>query len=182
MCLLHCLRSAEASLCGWEGGESSLIGNQIKSVWGNKWTNLDTVDQNLPNTFRQLIFKSPPAKLVEGAHQPFMQFIAIYVQYIYRIEYINVCVYIYIYIYTHCPSQKKAAWSLLEKTAFCFDYGTLLLWHCFDNLIQCHNNFFHPELHSFLAEILYWWQESQTITSAFSFTPNTFNGLQIRTL
>ena len=34
--------------------------------------------------------------------------------------------------------------------------------------------FWHPELHSFLAEILYWWQESRT--------PNTFNGVKVRTL
>ena len=56
------------------------------------------------------------------------------------------------------------------KTAFCFDYGAHLLWHCFDNLMQCHNIYFHPELHSFLAKILYWWQESRTIPSVFSST------------
>ena len=31
--------------------------------------------------------------------------------------------------------------------------------------------YFHPELHSFLAEKLYWWQESRTIPSVFSFQP-----------
>ena len=41
------------------------------------------------------------------------------------------------------PGQKKlCCWN-----AFCFDYGAHLLWHCFDNLMQCHNIYFHPELH-----------------------------------
>ena len=45
-----------------------------------------------------------------------------------------------------------------------------LLCHCFDNLMQRRNNYFHLELHEFLAEILYWWQESGTIPSVFSST------------
>ena len=55
--------------------------------------------------------------------------------------------------------------------AFCFDYWAHLLWHCFDNLMQCHNIYFHPELHSFLVQILYWWLESLTI---FSFNAKYF--------
>ena len=31
--------------------------------------------------------------------------------------------------------------------------------------------YFHPELYTFLAKILYWWQESHTIPSVFSSTP-----------
>ena len=48
-------------------------------------------------------------------------------------------------LYTARP-QKKLQKSLLQKTAFCFDYGVHFLWHCFDNLMQYHNIYFHPGL------------------------------------
>ena len=51
-------------------------------------------------------------------------------------------------MYTACPKKRGTL-------AFCFYYGAHLLWHSFDNLMQCYNIYFHPELHSFLAEILY---------------------------
>ena len=43
-----------------------------------------------------------------------------------------------------------------------------LLWHCFNNFMQNQNIYFNPVLHTFLAEILYWWQKNQTIPSVFS--------------
>ena len=75
--------------------------------------------------------------------------------------------------YTARPKKRRTL-------AFCFDYRAHLLWHCFDKLMQCHNIYFHPESQYFLAEILYWWQESQTIP--FPLIPNTFNGVKVRTL
>ena len=53
------------------------------------------------------------------------------------------------------PVKKKSCTIIFCWTAFCFDYGAHLLWRCFDNLMQRHNIYFHPELHSFLAKILY---------------------------
>ena len=52
----------------------------------------------------------------------------------------------------------------------------------FDNLIQCYNIYFHPELHSFLAKNLYWWQEPNYSFSLFQHIPKTFNGVKVRTL
>ena len=78
------------------------------------------------------------------------------------------CDFIHNTIYT-LPVQKKKS-ILFCWIAFYFDYGTHLLWHCFDHLMQCHNIYFHPELQSFLPKIFYWWQESQTIPSVFSTT------------
>ena len=40
--------------------------------------------------------------------------------------------------------------------------------------MQRHNIYFHPELHSFLDKILYWWQEIRTIPSIFFFNPKYF--------
>ena len=50
----------------------------------------------------------------------------------------------------HCLSQKKSHTLIFCCTTFSLDYGTHLPWHRFDKLLQCHNNYFHPELHSFL--------------------------------
>ena len=55
--------------------------------------------------------------------------------------------------YTACP--RKSHTLIFRWSAFCFDYRAHLLWHCFDNLMQCHNIYFYPELHYFLAKILY---------------------------
>ena len=48
-----------------------------------------------------------------------------------------------IVIYTARP--KKVAHSPFAKD-FRFDFGVHLLWHCFNNPMQGHNIYFHPEL------------------------------------
>ena len=68
---------------------------------------------------------------------------------------------------------------LLQKTAFCFDHGAHLLWHCFDNLMQCHNIYFHPDLHTFLPEdFVLMTGESNHSFSLLQHIPKTFNGVK----
>ena len=79
---------------------------------------------------------------------------------------------------THCLLQKKIAQSLFCKRP---PYGAHFLWHCFHNLMQRHNIYFHPELQSLLAEILHRWQEIRTVPSVFSFNPKYFQWVKVRT-
>ena len=80
------------------------------------------------------------------------------------------------------PCKKLGRITPQSTKVNCFKEATHLLWHCFDNLMQCHNIYLHPELHSLLSKILYWWQ-SRTIPSVFfQHTPNNLNGVKVRTL
>lgn len=51
-------------------------------------------------------------------------------------------------------AQKKTHFSWTE---FCFDYNLDSPYHGLNNLLQCQHISLHPELHSFLAKVLYWW-------------------------
>ena len=51
--------------------------------------------------------------------------------------------------------KRKLHTRLLQKAAFCFDYAEHLLWHCFHKLMQFQSIYYHQEMHSFLAKILY---------------------------
>lgn len=46
-------------------------------------------------------------------------------------------------IYCSAPGHKNTL------HPFSFDYGVLSLWCCFDDLMQCHNIYLHPDLQSF---------------------------------
>ena len=61
-------------------------------------------------------------------------------------------------LYVHCPSKIKVAHSSFALIMECICCAVVSI-------------YFHPELHSFLAEILHWWQESRTVPSVFSFNP-----------
>lgn len=53
---------------------------------------------------------------------------------------------IYMVFYTDWPLSCSLIFHL---TAFVFEYATHSPWHHSDELIQCHNIYFRPELHSF---------------------------------
>ena len=56
--------------------------------------------------------------------------------------------------YHTLPGQKKVDTLIFHCTAFSFDYSTHLPMHCFDELMQCHNIYFCPELNTFFSTIL----------------------------
>ena len=82
---------------------------------------------------------------------------------------LNMFFFFYIRIYT------------LPVLTFCFDYGVHLLWHCFDNLMQCHNNYFHPQLHLFGQDVDVDDRRVEPFLQSIPLTPNTFNRVKVRT-
>ena len=75
---------------------------------------------------------------------------------------------------------KKLHTRLLHETAFCFDYGAHLLWHCFNK--QCHNIYFHYiNLHC-----IHFWPRFciddirvKPFLQSFLLTPNNLNGVKV---
>ena len=49
--------------------------------------------------------------------------------------------------YAAWPKKKLPHNLIFRWTAFSYDCGTHLLWHCFDKLLQCHKIYFCPVLH-----------------------------------
>lgn len=73
----------------------------------------------------------------------------------------------------HCLSKNR-----LRTLIFCWtsDNIVLLLWRCFDSIMQRHKIYFRQGLHSFLAEILNWqWQ------SRLQHMLKTFSRVKLRT-
>ena len=69
----------------------------------------------------------------------------------------------------------------MQKTAFCFDYGAHLLWNCFDNLMQCHNIYSMSSIH-FWPRFCIDDRGVEPFRRSLPLTPNTFNGVKVRTL
>ena len=67
---------------------------------------------------------------------------------------------------------------LHNRTAFCFDYGAHLLCHCFDNLMQYHNIYFHPVAFIFGQYFVLMTGQSNHSFTLFQHIPKTFNGVK----
>ena len=87
--------------------------------------------------------------------------------------------FVFSWTYIHCLPPKKFTF-MFSWTAFSFEYGTHLLWHHFNKLLQCHNIYF---LYYFFSMMLCWWWGSWTgVHSLLQHILKIINGVKVWTL